>query len=148
MSAKSRKNSSSSSGLRLFWNRKTRQFVAISIQVTTGGYRDGTAFLSGIIYAPANGSRWHRRTWLSIHLCRCGLAFTVCLGVVTPVASWCSMVQRDARWCNGATARRRLRVLRVTCNAGDLTPLARATGIQSAIDGFICHALGPVEDQS
>src|SRR6267142_3949940 len=30
---------------------------------------------------------------LSIHLCRCGLAFTVCLGVVTPVASWCSMVQ-------------------------------------------------------
>ena len=36
--------------------------------------------------------------WLSIHLCRCGLAFTVCLGVVTPVASWCSMVQRDAPW--------------------------------------------------
>jgi hypothetical protein len=31
--------------------------------------------------------------------CRCGLAFTVCLGVVTPVASWCSMVQRDAPWC-------------------------------------------------
>src|ERR1700704_4819694 len=61
MSAKSRRNISSSSGLRLFWNRKTRQFVAISIQVTTGGYRDGTAFLSGIIYAPANGSRWHRR---------------------------------------------------------------------------------------
>ena len=34
--------------------------------------------------------------WLGIHFCRCGLAFTVCLGVVTPVASWCSMVQRDA----------------------------------------------------
>ena len=40
--------------------------------------------------------------WLSIHLCRCGLAFTVCLGVVTPVASLvvlhgatgCSMVRR------------------------------------------------------
>src|SRR5258707_670 len=31
--------------------------------------------------------------WLSIHLSRCGLAFTVCLGVVTPVASWCSTVQ-------------------------------------------------------
>src|SRR5258707_1340167 len=30
------------------------------------------------------------------------------------------MVQRDAPWCNGATARRRLRVLRVTCNAGDV----------------------------
>jgi hypothetical protein len=58
--------------------------------------------------------------WLSIHLCRCRLAFTVCLGVVTPVASWCSMVQRDAPWCNGATARRRLRVLRVTCNVGDV----------------------------
>src|SRR5712671_1252049 len=57
---------------------------------------------------------------LSIHLSRCGLAFTVCLGVVTPVASWCSMVQRDAPWCNGATATRRLRVLRVTCNAGDV----------------------------
>src|SRR5258707_1301680 len=41
--------------------------------------------------------------WLSSQLCRCGLAFTVCLGVVTPVASWCSMVQRDAPWCNGAT---------------------------------------------
>ena len=24
--------------------------------------------------------------WLGIHFCRCGLAFTVCLGVVTPVA--------------------------------------------------------------
>ena len=47
--------------------------------------------------------------WLGIHFCRCGLAFTVCLGVVTPVASWCSMVQRVAPWCNGATARRRLR---------------------------------------
>src|SRR5258705_13085809 len=40
--------------------------------------------------------------WPSIHLCRCGLAFTVCLGVVTPVASLvalhgatrCPMVQR------------------------------------------------------
>ena len=38
----------------------------------------------------------------------------------TPVASWCSMVQRGVPWCNGATARRRLRVLRVTCNAGDV----------------------------
>jgi hypothetical protein len=91
---------------------------------------------------------------LSIHLCRCGLAFIVCLGVVTPDASWCSMVQRDAPWCNGATARRRLRVLRVTCNAGDVrcrpwsTTMRRQTAIQSAIVGFICHALGPVEDQS
>ena len=35
----------------------------------------------------------------------------------------------------------------VTCNAAGLPPLARATGFQSAIDGFICHALGPVEDK-
>jgi len=46
--------------------------------------------------------------------CRCGLAFTtVCLGVKTPVASWCSMVQRcDKRDVGFA-------FLRVTCNAGD-----------------------------
>src|SRR5260370_12170965 len=31
--------------------------------------------------------------WLTAHLCRGGLAFTVCLGVVTPVASWRAMVQ-------------------------------------------------------
>jgi len=31
-------------------------------------------------------------------------SFHVCLGVVTPVASWCSMVQRDA---HGATVRQR-----------------------------------------
>src|SRR3954469_8733696 len=60
MRAKSRRNISSSSGPRLFWNRKTRQFVAISIQVTTGGYRDGTAFLSGIICAPAAGTGGNR----------------------------------------------------------------------------------------
>jgi hypothetical protein len=72
---------------------------------------------------------------------------TVCLGVKHPS-------HRGAPWCNGATARRRLRVLRVTCNAGDVrcrpwsTTMRRQTGIQSAIDGFICHALGPVEDQS
>src|SRR5258705_8008630 len=57
---------------------------------------------------------------VSIHLSRCGLAFTPFVSGETPVASWCSMVQRDAPWCNGATARRRLRVLRVTCNVGDV----------------------------
>ena len=36
----------------------------------------------------------------------------------------------------------------MTCNAAGIPPLARATRIQSAIDGFTCHALGPVEDQS
>ena len=72
---------------------------------------------------------------------------TVCLGVKHPS-------HRGAPWCNGATARRRLRVLRVTCNACDVqcrpwsTTMRRQTAIQSAIDGFICHALGPVEDQS
>ena len=72
---------------------------------------------------------------------------TVCLGVKHPS-------HRAAPWCNGATARRRLRVLRVTCNAGDVrcrpwsTTMRSQTAIESAIDGFICHALGPVEDQS
>ena len=72
---------------------------------------------------------------------------TVCLGVKHPS-------HRGAPWCNGATARRRLRVLRVTCNAGDVrcrpwsTTMRSQTAIESAIDGFICHALGPVEDQS
>src|SRR5712671_3914061 len=80
---------------------------------------------------------------LSSQLCRCGLAFIVVLRVAHPS-------HRGAPWCNGATARRRLRVLRVTCNAGDVrcrpwsTTMRRQTGIQSAIDGFICHALGPV----
>src|SRR5260370_2537 len=36
---------------------------------------------------------------MSINICGFGLAFTVCHGVVTTVASWCSMVQRDAPWC-------------------------------------------------
>ena len=49
---------------------------------------------------------------LSIHLSRCGLAFTPFVSGVRPVASWCSMVQR----CDSETS---LRVLRVTCNAGD-----------------------------
>ena len=57
---------------------------------------------------------------------------TVCLGVKHPS-------HRGAPWCNGATARRRLRVLRVTCNAGDVrcrpwsTTMRRQTAIQSAI---------------
>ena len=51
--------------------------------------------------------------WLSARLCRCGLAHTVCLGVKHPS-------HRGAPWCNGATARRRLRVLRVTRNACDV----------------------------
>ena len=38
---------------------------------------------------------------------------TACLGVKHPS-------HRGAPWCNGATARRRLRVLRVTCDAGDV----------------------------
>src|SRR3979409_1069170 len=49
MSANWRTNSTSSEGLRLSWNTNTRQLAAISIQVITGGERDGTAFLIGII---------------------------------------------------------------------------------------------------
>jgi len=60
------------------------------------------------------------------------------------------MVQRcDSETSASRFARGRVtQVTSVTCNAAGLTPLARATRIQSAIDGFTCHALGPVEDQS
>ena len=46
-------NSFNSAGLRLCWNRKTPQFVAISTQVMIGGYREGTAVPIGIMRDPA-----------------------------------------------------------------------------------------------
>src|SRR5258708_23275056 len=81
---------------------------------------------------------------LSSQLCRCGLAFIVVLRVAHPS-------HRGAPWCNGATARRRLRVLRVTCNARDLrcrpwsTHLRPPTGTQSPIEGLIWPPLSPRE---
>jgi hypothetical protein len=56
---------------------------------------------------------------VSIHLSRCGLAFTPFVSGETPVASWCSMVQSWCSMVQRCDSETSLRVLRVTCNAGD-----------------------------
>src|SRR5712675_3712696 len=56
---------------------------------------------------------------LSIHLSRCGLAFTPFVSGETPVASWCSMVQSWCSMVQRCDSETSLRVLCVTCNAGD-----------------------------
>src|SRR5258708_3415951 len=104
-------------GIDRYVYERVRDFLARRHKIRRPFWRGETG--AAWIFHGSDGSAG--APWLSIHLCRCGLAFTVCLGVVTPVASWCSMVQRDAPWCNGATARRSAsRVLRVTCHAGDV----------------------------